>query len=155
METLSTPLVSLPIQANPEAPTVKSNNRDRLVLSLIDRCISLKQLKQVHAHMLRTVLFFDAYSDSKLFTASTLFPFSSLEYARKVFDEIPEPNLYTWNILIRTYSWSPESGESGILKGFDQATNIILDESHERVYSTKEGVQQLVLGLYIIRGDNL
>ncbi|XP_073108688.1 sm-like protein LSM8 isoform X1 [Elaeis guineensis] len=44
---------------------------------------------------------------------------------------------------------------NGILKGFDQATNIILDESHERVYSTKEGVQQLVLGLYIIRGDNI
>nr|GMC94794.1 sm-like protein LSM8 [Ipomoea batatas]GMC98964.1 sm-like protein LSM8 [Ipomoea batatas] len=43
----------------------------------------------------------------------------------------------------------------GILKGFDQATNLILDESHERVYSTKEGVQQLVLGLYIIRGDNM
>ncbi|PWA80362.1 small nuclear ribonucleoprotein family protein [Artemisia annua] len=43
----------------------------------------------------------------------------------------------------------------GLLKGFDQATNIILDESHERVYSTKEGVQQLVLGLYIIRGDNI
>ncbi|XP_028069139.1 sm-like protein LSM8 isoform X2 [Camellia sinensis] len=36
----------------------------------------------------------------------------------------------------------------GVLKGFDQATNIILDESHERV-------QQLVLGLYIIRGDNI
>ncbi|XP_058104004.1 sm-like protein LSM8 isoform X1 [Magnolia sinica] len=43
----------------------------------------------------------------------------------------------------------------GVLKGFDQATNIILDESHERVYSTKEGVQQLVLGLYIKRGDNI
>ncbi|ONI09577.1 hypothetical protein PRUPE_5G245700 [Prunus persica] len=43
----------------------------------------------------------------------------------------------------------------GVLKGFDQATNIILDESHERVFSTKEGVQQLVLGLYIIRGDNI
>lgn len=25
----------------------------------------------------------------------------------------------------------------GVLKGFDQATNLILDESHERVYSTK------------------
>ena len=25
----------------------------------------------------------------------------------------------------------------GILRGFNQATNIILDESHERVYSTK------------------
>ncbi|CDY39275.1 hypothetical protein BRARA_G02607 [Brassica rapa] len=43
----------------------------------------------------------------------------------------------------------------GVLKGFDQATNIILDESHERVFSTKEGVQQHVLGLYIIRGDNI
>ncbi|XP_073104914.1 sm-like protein LSM8 isoform X4 [Elaeis guineensis] len=28
----------------------------------------------------------------------------------------------------------------GILKGFDQATNIILDESHERVYSTKNPI---------------
>ncbi|KAK1589490.1 hypothetical protein Q3G72_034616 [Acer saccharum] len=62
--------------------------------------------------MLRTGLFFDAYSASKLFTASTLSPFSSLEYARKMFDEIPEPNLYTWNTLIRAYSWSPEPSES-------------------------------------------
>ncbi|CAI5532429.1 unnamed protein product [Closterium sp. Naga37s-1] len=46
-------------------------------------------------------------------------------------------------------------GGWGVLKGFDQATNIILDESHERVYSTKHGVEQLVLGLYIIRGDNI
>lgn len=43
----------------------------------------------------------------------------------------------------------------GVLRGFDQATNLILDESHERVYSTKAGVEQLVLGLYIIRGDNI
>eukprot|EP00850_Spirogloea_muscicola_P009432 SM000053S17389 [mRNA] locus=s53:126315:127260:+ [translate_table: standard] len=43
----------------------------------------------------------------------------------------------------------------GYLRGFDQATNLILDESHERVYSTKQGVEQLVLGLYIIRGDNI
>ncbi|KAK3206509.1 hypothetical protein Dsin_020555 [Dipteronia sinensis] len=62
--------------------------------------------------MLRTGIFFDAYSVSKLFTASTLSPFSSLEYARKVFDEIPEPNLYTWNTLIRASWWSPEPSES-------------------------------------------
>ncbi|KAI5079875.1 hypothetical protein GOP47_0005354 [Adiantum capillus-veneris] len=43
----------------------------------------------------------------------------------------------------------------GVLKGFDQATNLILDESHERVYSTKVGVEPIVLGLYIIRGDNI
>lgn len=43
----------------------------------------------------------------------------------------------------------------GVLRGYDQATNLILDESHERVYSTKSGVEQLGLGLYIIRGDNI
>lgn len=43
----------------------------------------------------------------------------------------------------------------GVLRGFDQATNLILDETHERVYSTKAGVEQHVLGLYIIRGDNI
>ena len=43
----------------------------------------------------------------------------------------------------------------GVLKGFDQALNVILEECHERVYSTDAGVEQVVLGLYIIRGDNI
>ncbi|XP_066917655.1 U6 snRNA-associated Sm-like protein LSm8 [Clytia hemisphaerica] len=43
----------------------------------------------------------------------------------------------------------------GTLKGFDQAVNLILDESHERVFSPESGVQQVVLGLYIVRGDNV
>ncbi|MBA0580286.1 hypothetical protein Gorai_022513 [Gossypium raimondii] len=60
-----------------------------------------------------------------------------------------DPNLQHYSFFF------PLPNAKGVLKGFDQATNIILDESHERVYSTKEGVQQLVLGLYIIRGDNI
>lgn len=32
---------------------------------------------------------------------------------------------------------------------------MILDESHERVYSATQGVEQVILGLYIIRGDNV
>ncbi|KAI0211331.1 U6 snRNA-associated Sm-like protein LSm8 [Lamellibrachia satsuma] len=43
----------------------------------------------------------------------------------------------------------------GTLKGFDQTINLILDESHERVFSSAQGVEQVVLGLYIIRGDNV
>jgi len=43
----------------------------------------------------------------------------------------------------------------GILRGFDQVVNLILDESHERVYSTSQGVERVVLGLYIVRGDNV
>eukprot|EP00794_Sanderia_malayensis_P006275 gene6275-6996_t len=43
----------------------------------------------------------------------------------------------------------------GTLKGFDQTVNLILDESHERVFSANSGVNQVFLGLYIIRGDNV
>ena len=31
----------------------------------------------------------------------------------------------------------------GILKGFDQTTNVILDECHERVFSSMSGVEQV------------
>jgi len=41
------------------------------------------------------------------------------------------------------------------LKGYDQTVNIILENSHERVFSLASGVDQVVLGLYIIRGDNI
>lgn len=43
----------------------------------------------------------------------------------------------------------------GLLKGFDQATNVILEECHERVFSSDKGVEQVVLGLYLVRGDNI
>eukprot|EP00598_Pedospumella_elongata_P006499 CAMPEP_0184970380 /NCGR_PEP_ID=MMETSP1098-20130426/2894_1 /TAXON_ID=89044 /ORGANISM="Spumella elongata, Strain CCAP 955/1" /LENGTH=95 /DNA_ID=CAMNT_0027492317 /DNA_START=33 /DNA_END=320 /DNA_ORIENTATION=- len=43
----------------------------------------------------------------------------------------------------------------GSLKGFDQTMNVILEQSHERVFSEDKGVSQNPLGLYIIRGDNI
>ena len=43
----------------------------------------------------------------------------------------------------------------GVLKGFDQTVNMILAQSHERVYSSGAGVEKVQLGLYIIRGDNM
>jgi len=43
----------------------------------------------------------------------------------------------------------------GTLKGFDQTINLIIDDSHERVFSTNQGVEQIQLGLHIIRGDNV
>jgi len=40
------------------------------------------------------------------------------------------------------------------LRGLDQNTNIIIEDCHERVY-TSQGVQTVELGLYIARGDNV
>eukprot|EP00094_Tigriopus_californicus_P007687 TCALIF_07403-PA protein Name:"Similar to LSM8 U6 snRNA-associated Sm-like protein LSm8 (Pongo abelii)" AED:0.32 eAED:0.32 QI:0/0.5/0.33/1/1/1/3/33/334 len=43
----------------------------------------------------------------------------------------------------------------GTLKGFDQTINLILDDTHERIYSPAQGVERVVLGLHIVRGDNI
>lgn len=42
-----------------------------------------------------------------------------------------------------------------LVAGFDQTINIILQDSHERIFSMQEGVQRVPMGLYIIRGDNV
>lgn len=43
----------------------------------------------------------------------------------------------------------------GELKGFDQTTNVVLSGSVERVFSLDEPVEEVPLGLYLIRGDNV
>lgn len=58
--------------------------------------------------------------------------------------------LYNWKWWLRS-----QLCVQGTLKGFDQTINLILDESHERVFSSSQGVEQVVLGLYIVRGDNV
>ena len=43
----------------------------------------------------------------------------------------------------------------GTLRGFDQSINIIIEDAVERVFSATAAVEQVPLGLYIIRGDNV
>ncbi|KAF7977343.1 hypothetical protein HWV62_23476 [Athelia sp. TMB] len=41
----------------------------------------------------------------------------------------------------------------GIMAGFDQKSNVVLSDSKERVYSMEEGVEEVPLGLYLVKGD--
>mmetsp|Transcript_4127 Transcript_4127/g.6300 ORF Transcript_4127/g.6300 Transcript_4127/m.6300 type:complete len:98 (+) Transcript_4127:65-358(+) len=43
----------------------------------------------------------------------------------------------------------------GGLKGYDNMINVVLEGSHERVYSVNSSVEVVSLGLYLIRGDNI
>ncbi len=40
-----------------------------------------------------------------------------------------------------------------MLSGYDQKSNIVLSDSKERVYSMDEGVEEIPLGLYLVKGD--
>ncbi|TFL04674.1 hypothetical protein BDV98DRAFT_562646 [Pterulicium gracile] len=41
----------------------------------------------------------------------------------------------------------------GTLAGYDQKSNVVLSNSTERVYSSDEGVEEIPLGLYLVKGD--
>ncbi|KZS96297.1 LSM-domain-containing protein [Sistotremastrum niveocremeum HHB9708] len=41
----------------------------------------------------------------------------------------------------------------GTLAGFDQRSNVVLSDSKERVFSLEEGVEEVPLGLYLVKGD--
>lgn len=43
----------------------------------------------------------------------------------------------------------------GLLKGYDPVCNLVLADSHERVFSDDKGMEQEPLGLYIVRGDSV
>ncbi|KAG7441116.1 Sm-like ribonucleoprotein [Guyanagaster necrorhizus] len=42
---------------------------------------------------------------------------------------------------------------AGIMAGYDQKSNVVLSDSKERVYSMEEGVEEVPLGLYLVKGD--
>lgn len=44
---------------------------------------------------------------------------------------------------------------TGLLRGIDQATNVILSDAEERIFSKGENVQIEALGLYLLRGENI
>ncbi|KAG2067821.1 LSM-domain-containing protein [Suillus decipiens] len=41
----------------------------------------------------------------------------------------------------------------GVLAGYDQKSNVVLSDSKERIYSIEEGVEEVELGLYLVKGD--
>lgn len=41
------------------------------------------------------------------------------------------------------------------MAGYDQKSNVVLSDSKERVYSPDEGVEEIPLGLYLVKGDQM
>eukprot|EP00578_Thalassiosira_sp_NH16_P027540 CAMPEP_0181096834 /NCGR_PEP_ID=MMETSP1071-20121207/11243_1 /TAXON_ID=35127 /ORGANISM="Thalassiosira sp., Strain NH16" /LENGTH=101 /DNA_ID=CAMNT_0023179267 /DNA_START=26 /DNA_END=331 /DNA_ORIENTATION=- len=44
---------------------------------------------------------------------------------------------------------------TGTLQGYDQLQNLILKQSHEKVYSAESPMERVELGLFVVRGDNV
>nr|AYM00929.1 pentatricopeptide repeat protein [Salvia miltiorrhiza] len=71
-----------------------------------DKCQSMDQLKQIHAQMITTAQIQDAFAASRLINFCALSDSGDLSYALKLFADIPAPNTFIWNTLIRAHAIS-------------------------------------------------
>ncbi|CAK8540999.1 unnamed protein product [Lathyrus sativus] len=69
--------------------------------SLIDNSTHVIHLYQIHGHLVISGLQYDRFLVAKLVNGSSNFGYVC--YARKLFDEFPDPDLFMWNAVIRSY----------------------------------------------------
>ncbi|KAI1319944.1 N(alpha)-acetyltransferase 38, NatC auxiliary [Mortierella claussenii] len=43
----------------------------------------------------------------------------------------------------------------GQLMGYDQSSNVILGQTHERIFSSTEPMKSVPIGVYVIRGETI
>nr|XP_043621741.1 pentatricopeptide repeat-containing protein At4g18840 [Erigeron canadensis]XP_043621742.1 pentatricopeptide repeat-containing protein At4g18840 [Erigeron canadensis] len=69
---------------------------------------SISELRQSHAHFIKTGLISDPFSAGRLISSATaVSPPHSLSYAHSIFTHLENPNSYSYNALIRAYANSP------------------------------------------------
>ncbi|KAK7336070.1 hypothetical protein VNO77_16599 [Canavalia gladiata] len=97
-------------------PIITSHSQSSLLrtfstLALIaDKCISMEQLKQVHAQMIvSTVIINDPFAVSRLLSSCALSLFGDVSYASRILHSTHRPNAFMWNTLIRAQPHAPHA----------------------------------------------
>ncbi|XP_058080744.1 putative pentatricopeptide repeat-containing protein At3g05240 [Magnolia sinica] len=80
--------------------------------SLLAKCTFIKELKQIHAHIIQIGYLKEIVTAGKLIAFCATSHMGDLCHAQLVFDQIAEPNRFLWNSLIRGYSNSSNPRES-------------------------------------------
>ncbi|XP_020594537.1 pentatricopeptide repeat-containing protein At1g08070, chloroplastic-like, partial [Phalaenopsis equestris] len=89
--------------------------RHRSLSLLADSCTSMRQLVQVHAHMIVTGRISDNYAASRLLSFAALHPSGYLPHALNLFTSTPSPNSFMYNTLIRSLAASPDPSRALLL----------------------------------------
>ncbi|KAG9131434.1 hypothetical protein Leryth_021100 [Lithospermum erythrorhizon] len=100
--------------ATSPSPPLRTTERAHL-LHLLSQCTTVNHLKQLHAHTLRTL---PPHHPHSLFIFSKILHFASLKdlnYTSKLFNQIQQPNSFTYNTLIRAYAHSNNKKEQAVL----------------------------------------
>lgn len=75
--------------------------------TLWQKCTSYKALKQIHGSMVIKGFNSNPAALRELIFASAMLVSGAMDYAHQLFDEITEPDIFTWNTVIRGSAQSP------------------------------------------------
>ncbi|EPS72347.1 hypothetical protein M569_02407, partial [Genlisea aurea] len=74
-------------------------------LSLLEtKCQSMSQLKQIQSQITVSDLSSDALAFSRLIAFSALSPAGNLDYSKALLFSMPNPNAFSWNVVIRAFA---------------------------------------------------
>ncbi|PON48075.1 Pentatricopeptide repeat [Parasponia andersonii] len=74
------------------------------VINLFENCKSMEQLRQIHAQTIKLGIMSLPFVQNKIIALSSALESDNMVYARRVFDEIPEPSVFVWNTMIKGFS---------------------------------------------------
>lgn len=82
------------------------------VKTLLEKCKSMDQLREIHAHTIKMGVMSSQLIRNKIVAFFSAHEGDGMVYARRLFDEIPEPSIFVWNTMIKGYSRinRPEDG---------------------------------------------
>lgn len=72
-------------------------------LQHLEKCSTLAELKQIHSQIIRLGLSFDNFIAGKMIKLCSLSLSGDLGYARQLFDEMPQPDAFIYNALMKGY----------------------------------------------------
>ncbi|KAK1385392.1 Pentatricopeptide repeat-containing protein [Heracleum sosnowskyi] len=88
------------------------------IMALIGNCKNMKSVKKIHAKIITDDIFYPYQTSlalSKLLNFCAVSPHGSLDYAKNIFNELKNPRLSLYNIIIRGLSLSNEPLEAVVL----------------------------------------
>ncbi|KAH6770224.1 Tetratricopeptide repeat superfamily protein [Perilla frutescens var. hirtella] len=83
-------------------PTARSSFTPQEALVFLQRCANFKQMKQIHAKIIRSSLHHHQVIVARLIRLCS--SYRELDYASLVFQHVENPSTFVWNLLIRTYA---------------------------------------------------
>ncbi|XP_019259915.1 PREDICTED: putative pentatricopeptide repeat-containing protein At5g37570 isoform X2 [Nicotiana attenuata] len=98
------------------------------LLNLLRACKTVKNLKQVHTHIIQKGYEQDHFIINQFISLCNTFS-SDVSYATSVFERVMQPNVYVWNTLIKGYSKHSSFADCFlILKQMKRNMNVVPDK---------------------------